>query len=394
MANSLSYEKVGASATKAGLHKILETINPNEKQKYFCQLIEDIAGDDNYLSFIHCDGAGTKSIISYLYYKETGDPTYFARLAEDSTVMNLDDIYCLGLPQKLTLANTIGRNSFLITDDILAQVIIGYQNFAKKLNELRIPITMSGGETADCGDIVRTLIVDSTIVGRIYKNNLLTLNSISDGDVIVALSSSGKSTYETSVNSGIGSNGLTLARHALLSKEATNKYPEVKDPNIDEASSYSGSYSVLDQPDNLGMTIGDALSSPTRTYAPILKDIYQHEFKNISGVVHLTGGAHGKVLRFIEPLKVVKDNLFTPPPIFDLIQKSANIPDKEMYRVFNMGQRMEIYCKKEAVKNIIEIASNYEVEAKAVGYVTKTDEQYPEVEIKTSNGTFNLKVNN
>jgi len=390
--NSLSYEKVGASATKSGLHQVLKRVNPNEVQNYFCQTIPDFSGDDNFLSFVHCDGAGTKSIAAYLYFKETGDGQFFKRLAADALIMNLDDVFCLGIPAQLTLANTIARNSHLISDDVIEKIIVGYKELADKLLTLGIPLSLSGGETADCGDIVRTLVIDATMAGRIKKSNLLKLNSVKPGNLIVGLASFGKANYEDTYNSGIGSNGLTLARHAILSKEAVLNYPEVINSALSEDYSYCGKYKITDSPLELGTTIGDALSSPTRTYSPVLKKMYEEYFAEIRGVVHLTGGAHGKVLRFIKPCTIVKDNLFTPPPIFKLIKDSTNIPDEEMYRVFNMGQRMEIYCEPAVANNLIQISESFGIAAQVIGRVEHSSKDTPEVKVKIENSEFTLAI--
>lgn len=388
----LSYDKVGASATKSGLHEVLKRVNPNDHQELFCQVFPDVAGDPDYLSFIHCDGAGTKSIAAYLYYKETGDKKYFSRLAQDALVMNLDDIYCLGRPEHLVLANTLARNSHVISDEVIEEIIKGYKELALHLEQLKIPLLLSGGETADCGDIVRTLVVDATMSGRIKKSSLFKLSSIAPGDAIVGLASFGKSTYENCNNSGIGSNGLTLARHALLSTASTSQHPEVLNPYLDKQFSYCGKHAITDRPEILGTTIGDALSSPTRTYAPVLDKIYAEHFNDIKGVIHLTGGAHGKVLRFVSPCKIIKDSLFEPPPIFKLIQEGANISNEEMHRVFNMGQRMEIYCKPSIADQIINISKSFNIEAKVIGRVEVTTQDYPEVIIRKNDQEFSLSV--
>lgn len=389
--NTLSYESVGASADKKGLHKILENLGATGIEKYFCKLSDDLSGDSNYKSFIHCDGAGTKSIIAYLHFKETGDLSYFKRLAHDALFMNLDDVYCVGKPCHLLYANTLARNAKLIPDQAIEFIISEYIALGKKLQQLGIPLEISGGETADCGDVVRTLMVDGTLVGRIKTQDLVSPNNISAGDIVIGLSSSGQTTYEDTPNSGIGSNGLTLARHALLSSKGTSKYPEVLDPNLSEDSAYQGDFLVSDTPSTLGgMSIGDALSSPTRTYAPVLKEILSSFQSEVSGIIHLTGGAHGKVLRFINNVKIIKDSLPSPAPIFSLIQDTANIPLKEMYRVFNMGTRMEIYCKESVAEKIINISKRYNLDAYLVGRVEKGSQA--EVEVQLPNETFSYTL--
>lgn len=369
---SLSYKSLGASADKDGLHEILETIGAIPTEKYFCQLIDDVAGDESYKSFIHCDGAGTKTIVPYLWYRDTGDVNYFGRLAQDALVMNLDDVYCLGQVESLVLANAIARNSSHISEALLKPIIENYYSLGKTLHEQGIPITISGGETADCGDTVRTLIADATLFGRIKKSSLINPAAITPGDVIVSFASSGQASYEDHPNSGIGSNGLTLARHALLSKKNAEKYPEIINPAVEASISYQGPFTVQDTPEELlGMTIGDALSSPTRTYAPVLSAIYKKiPHKDLHGVIHLTGGAHGKVLRFLPPqCRIVKDNLFTPPPVFSLIQKYGRVTLSEMYRVFNMGQRLDIFCPEEHAPEIIKTAESFNIPAQISGRV-------------------------
>jgi phosphoribosylformylglycinamidine cyclo-ligase len=382
--NKLSYESVGASADKKGLHKILENLGHHGVEPYFCKLTEDLNGDENFKSFIHCDGAGTKSIISYLHYKATGSVEYFKRLAHDALFMNLDDVYCVGIPQSLLYANALARNAKLIPDEAIQEIISEYIALGKKMQSLGIPLNISGGETADCGDVVRTLLVDGTLVGRIQADQLVSPSNIVSGDVVIGLSSSGKTTYEDVVNSGIGSNGLSLARHALLSKENAVSFPEILDPNLGEDNSYQGPFKVSDTPEGLGMSIGDALSSPTRTYSPVLKAILESEGKNIKGIIHLTGGAHGKVLRFLNNVKIVKDKLPAPAPIYSLIQTTAEIPSKEMYRVFNMGIRMEVYCKKESADNVLAICKSFNLDAGVVGHVEESDK--PMVELRLGDG--------
>jgi phosphoribosylformylglycinamidine cyclo-ligase len=368
---SLRYDALGASADKDGLHTILDDMGVLSEDAYFCQLVDDVAGNSEYKSFIHCDGAGTKTIVPYLWYKETGSTDYFGRLAADALVMNLDDVFCLGKVESLLLANAIARNSSYITEAMLKPIIENYYALGKKLSSLSIPIIISGGETADCGDTVRSLIVDATLFGRIKKNNLINPKNIQPGDIIVSFASFGKASYEDEENSGIGSNGLTLARHALLGKTNLSKFPEVGNPILDDTISYQGPYTVTDTPKELvGMTIGNALSSPTRTFSPILQKIFSEiPTHDIHGIIHLTGGAHGKALRFIPDCRVVKDSLFTPPPLFSLIQEHGRVPLKEMYRVFNMGQRMDIYCPESHASTIIQAAKSFNVEAKITGFV-------------------------
>ncbi len=388
--NSLSYESLGASADKAGLHQILTDLNMEAKEKLFCQVIPDIAGDEDYYSFIHCDGAGTKGIIAYLWYKETGDTSYFSRLAEDSLVMNLDDVFCLGIPDKIILANAIARNSRLIPNEAIKAVIQGYELASEKLKKYGINIELSGGETADCGDTVRTLLVDATATGRIKKSNIINPANITAGDVIVGFSSSGTTNYDSHNNSGIGSNGLTLARHCILTNNYLKNYPEIVDTGLDLKSVYQGDYKVKDTPYPLNTSIGDALSSPTRSYAPVLKAMLEEYKEKIHGIIHLTGGAHGKVLRFIKNLKIIKDALPSPPPIFDLIKVGGRVQIEEMYRVFNMGIRLEIYTDAVTANKLIEISNSFGLNAYLIGRVESDSKPNVEIRLNEVNFTYQL----
>ncbi|HMO16928.1 MAG TPA: AIR synthase-related protein [Oligoflexia bacterium] len=373
--SSLQYNALGASAGKEKLHAVLEELGalPDKSKNFFCQVSNDVAGSADHFSVMHCDGAGTKTIIPYLWYKETGSREFFGRLAADALVMNLDDVYCLGKPEQMLLANAIARNASLIPEEVIKEIIGSYIYLGTKLRSLGVPIEISGGETADCGDTVRTLVVDATLFSRIKKKYVLDPANISPGDVIVSLASFGRSTYENTDNSGIGSNGLTLARHALLKKDLLDRYPEIGNPLLDLAHCYQGPFSVTDEPGDLMMNIGDALSSPTRTYAPVLECIFRELPKDkIRAAIHLTGGAHSKVLRFCpDNTLIIKDDLFNPPPIFNLIQEHGQVETKEMYKVFNMGTRMEIYCDESISDNIIQISERFNIAAKKTGYVEK-----------------------
>lgn len=346
-------------------------------------------------SFIHADGAGTKSIIAYLRYRESGDAAVFSSLAEDATVMNLDDIYCLGTPVSLTLSNAIARNSRLISDGAVRAIISGYTDICRRLEAEGIHIQMGGGETADCGDVVRTVLVDAVMCGRIPRKNLISPEAIQPGDAIIALSSTGTARYENTANSGIGSNGLTLARHSLLHSSYKEKYPECVDPGLDDSISYSGPYRVEDSPEGLGMTIGEALASPTRSYAPVLREIYATHGSAVHGVIHLTGGAHTKVLRFRRGMKFEKNNLFPVPKIFELIQESGQVSWQEMYKVFNMGQRIELYVPEALSDSIHEISAMFGIEARRVGIVSAHPdgpEAASEVVLQTTHGDFSYRL--
>ena len=378
------YSKLGVSASKAGLHQALKSSGTEDKSGLFAQVIPDLAGDSDYKSFIHCDGAGTKCIVPYIYYKATGDKSLFAGLAQDALVMNLDDIFCIGQPDSLVLANLVARNASIIDDEVLEILIGSYKNLTDSLNKQGIELTLSGGETADCGDSVRTLIVDAVISGRIQTKNIINAKNIKAGDAIVGLSSTGKANYETIVNSGIGSNGLTLARHALLKN---HNHDEVINPELDSKNVYRGSYLVTDTPEGLGMDIGHALASPTRTYAPFLKSLLLEARDNINGLIHCTGGGQTKVKKFGSGNKYIKEDLFPTPKLFGLIQESGSIPWKEMYQVFNMGHRMEIYLDKGSVDSTIKLAKDFGLEAKQIGFVEKS-ENNNSVLIKSAYGDF------
>lgn len=388
-----SYSKLGASASKQGLHDALGRSGLLANSGLFASIWPDFAGDSNFCSFLHCDGAGTKSIVAYLLFRETGDSSVFAGLAQDALVMNLDDMFCLGQPTSMLLSNMIARSANRISDDILEVLLKSYAELQKNFAALGIPFTLSGGETADCGDVVRTLLVDAVLAGRLDRRKLIDTSNIQVGDAIIGLSSCGKANYETKPNSGIGSNGLTLARHALLRKEYSEKYPEVVDPGVDQSACYRGKYGVLDAPNGLEMTVGEALLSPTRSYAPLLARIYEDHFSALHAAIHVTGGGQTKVLRFSSGKRFIKDNLFPTPPIFKLIQESGNIPAKEMFQVFNMGHRFELYVQNGAADDIIRLSKSFGIDAKRIGSVEKSsDAKQNEVIIKCAAGEFEYKL--
>jgi phosphoribosylformylglycinamidine cyclo-ligase len=364
-----SYKTLGASASKAGLHQALTQAGLAAGEDLFAPVCADVAGDPAYSCFLHADGAGTKTIVSYLRYRETGDPQVFAGLAQDALVMNLDDVFCIGTPSSLLLSNAISRNARLIGDDALTVLLSAYKELQRRFAALGIPIELAGGETADCGDVVRTLVVDAVLFGRIRTERLIRASRISAGDVIVGLSSTGQATYEDTPNSGIASNGLTLARHCLLSKAATAAYPEVLDPNLDPNVAYRGPFGVQDSADGLSMSVGEALSSPTRSYAPVLAAVYAQLPDSIHAAIHLTGGAQTKVLRFGRGLRIVKDQLFPVPPLFSLIRQHGQVPWREMYQVFNMGHRLELYLPPSAAERAIAVAGKFGIEGRIIGHV-------------------------
>lgn len=368
---SSKYLELGASSSKAGLHRALAAAGASSSGSYFAQMLPDQAGDDAYFSFLHCDGAGTKSIVAYLMYRETGQVSAFKGLAQDALVMNLDDAYCVGPAEGLTLANNIARNAKRIPDEIVRVLVEGYSECAEKLRALGIPIRLAGGETADMGDTVRTLVVDAVLSGRIARQQAISTDRIAAGDAIVGLSSTGQASYESKPNSGIGSNGLTLARHALLTADYLTEFPETTAPETDCTKSCRGPFRVTDTPAELGMSIGDALLSPTRSYAPVLRAVYAELGAEIHGVIHCTGGGQTKVLRFGKSLLFRKDALFPIPPIFSLIAQHGEVEAREMYQVFNMGHRLEIYLPEQAVEQVIAISREFGIDARCIGAVEK-----------------------
>ncbi len=388
-ASESAYGELGVSATKAGLHSALGASGLPSHNEFFIELKKDISANPQYSSFLHSDGAGTKGIVAYLVARETGEREVYSHLADDALVMNTDDVLTVGIPEALLVGNTIQRNARLIEDEVLTVVIRRYLNLCEMLTNLGIPTTFAGGETADCGDVVRTVLIDAVISGRIANDSLISTKNIVPGDVIVGLSSTGQASYELAPNSGIGANGLTLARHSLLSSELAKRYPEIVDPSLSERGvSYRGPFGVTDKPKALGMTVGTALSSPTRMYAPVLVNIYRELRGRIHGAIHCTGGGQTKVLRFGEGNRYVKDNLFDVPPLFALIQQHGEIKWREMYQVFNMGHRFELYLKEEDASAVIEIAKSFSVAARVVGRVEPSSAKHNQVVLKTKFGVF------
>ena len=381
---SSSYAAVGASSAKAG---VLKAAGLEAEARYFAEPVTDFCGDPNYVSFLHADGAGTKSIIAYLAHREGAPASIFRGLAYDSLVMNLDDLACAGAFESLALSNTIGRNRSLISDDIIAELIAGYKECVQTLKSLGIEVALSGGETADAGDLIRTIVIDSCMHARAKRKDLIDSRRVSDGDVIVGLSSTGKASFETRENSGIGSNGLSLARHTLLSNHYLQKYSEIGDPNLSPQLAYRGPYKLSDTPTGLGMSIGEALLSPTRPYGPVIQRIQQKIGENLHAAVHCTGGGQSKIKRFGKEKAYLKDSLFEIPPIFKLIQEAANIPWNEMYAVFNMGHRIELVVPAIYSQDVVGIASDFGIAAQVIGRVT-SKEGPNEVILHSPHGVF------
>ena len=368
---SKRYLERGVSSKKEDIHNAIKNHDKGLFKNSFCKIVPDILSNDpEYCNIMHADGAGTKSALAYLYWKETGDLSIWRGIAQDALVMNIDDLICVGVTNNIIMSSTIGRNKHLIPGEVISEIIQGNLDVINMLKKFDINITSAGGETADVGDITKTMIVDSTVIARANRKNIINCD-IKDGDVIVGLSSTGKASYEKELNSGIGSNGLTSARHDILSEIYKRKYPETFSDETNPEFIYSGKRMVTD-PCNTAINIGKLLLSPTRTYAPIIKKIISSNFNNISGIIHCTGGGQTKVLHFIDKIRIVKDNLFEIPEIFQIIHNDTDTTLKEMYEVFNMGHRMEIYCKPKVAGDIISISKSFNVDAKIIGKVEKS----------------------
>ena len=368
------YQMRGVSSNKEDVHNAIKNLDKGLFPKAFCKIVPDyLTGDDKYCIVMHADGAGTKSSLAYMYWKETGDISVWNGIAQDAIIMNLDDLLCVGAVDDIMLSSTIGRNKNLINGDVVSAIINGMEELLKDYKSFGVNIISTGGETADVGDITKTILVDSTITAREKRSKIIECN-IKPGDIIVGLSSSGKSTYEKEYNSGIGSNGLTSARHDVLSSYYKNKYPETFCQETKSEFIYCGG-KLLSDSTKSGLNIGKLLLSPTRTYAPIIKEILKDCRKNISAIIHCTGGGQTKVLHFTKKNRIIKDNLFDIPEVFNIIKSESGCSYEEMYNVFNMGHRMEIYCDKEYADEIIEISKKYNVDAKVIGRVESSDKK-------------------
>lgn len=387
MSGNKRYDQRGVSASKEDVHKAIKSVDKGLFPKAFCKIIPDILhGSEDYCTVMHADGAGTKSALAYMYWKETGDISVWKGIAQDAIVMNLDDLLCVGVTNNILLSSTIGRNKMLIPGEVISAIINGTEEFMASMRELGVGIHATGGETADVGDLVRTIIVDSTVTARIRRDEVITNKNIRAGDVIVGLSSYGQATYENEYNGGMGSNGLTSARHDVFKKKYAEKYPETFDPQIPEELVLSGTKSLTDPTEVPGVDTGKIVLSPTRTYAPVIKEVLNEYREQIHGMVHCSGGAQTKVLHFIDNLHVVKNNLFPIPPLFRMIQEESGTDWKEMYQVFNMGHRFELYVPEKIAKDIISIANSFNIDARVVGHVKKSDR--PKVTIESKQGTF------
>lgn len=385
---SKRYAQRGVSASKGDVHKAIKNIDKGIFPKAFCRIIPDyLTNDPEYCIVMHADGAGTKSSLAYLYWKETGDLSVWKGIAQDALIMNIDDLLCVGATDHILMSSTIGRNKNKIPGEVIAALIQGNDEVALELQKHGVNVYPTGGETADVGDVVRTIIVDSTVTARMKRSEVIDNANIKPGNVIVGLASFGQATYETEYNGGMGSNGLTSARHDVFGGNLAVKYPESYDPEVPSDLVYSGTRGLTDKLENLPLDIGKLVLSPTRTYAPIIKKILEKfTNKDIDGMIHCSGGAQTKVLHFVDAVHVIKDNMFDTPPLFKLIQKESKTDWKEMYQVFNMGHRMEIYTDEEVAKKIIKISESFNVEAKIIGRVEASD--HKKLTISGSHGTY------
>ncbi len=385
------YQSRGVSAGKEDVHNAIKNIDKGLFPKAFCKIVPDyLTGDADYCIVMHADGAGTKSSLAYMYWKKTGALSVWRGIAQDALIMNIDDLLCVGATGPILLSSTIGRNKNLIPGEVLSAIINGTEDLLAELRSYGIDIHSTGGETADVGDLVRTIIVDSTVICRMPKNQVISNDRIQPGDVIVGLASYGQATYEKEYNGGMGSNGLTSARHDVFSKSLASEFPESFDPNVPRDLVYSGTKNLLDSVEGSPIDAGKLVLSPTRTYAPVIKKMLENHRNDIHGMVHCSGGGQTKVLHFIDKLHIIKDNLFPIPPLFDMIQKESGTSWEEMYKVFNMGHRMELYVNEDIAKSLIEISESFAIEAKIIGRVESAPNK--KVTIRGEKGNFEYSV--
>ncbi len=381
------YNQRGVSATKEDVHNAIKNIDKGLYPKAFCKVIPDLlGGDKDYCNIMHADGAGTKSSLAYMYWKETGDLSVWKGIAVDAIVMNTDDLLCVGALDHILLSSTIGRNKGLVPGEVIAAVINGTEEFCQQMRDMGIDMVLTGGETADVGDLVRTIIVDSTVTARMRRADIVDNANIKAGNVIVGLASYGQATYETAYNGGMGSNGLTSARHDVFAHEYAKKYPMCYDTNLPDGVVFCGTKHLTDPTEVPGVDAGHLVLSPTRTYAPIIRKVLDEYRPKIDGMIHCSGGAQTKVLHFIDKYHVVKDNLFPVPPLFKMIHEESRTDWQEMYKVFNMGHRMELYTDEATARGIIDIARSFNVDAQVVGRVEESAK--PQVTVKSENGVF------
>ena len=384
------YSQLGVSSKKEDVHKAIQSIDKGLFPGAFCKIVQDVGRRDDYCSIFHSDGAGTKASLAYMYYKETDKISVFRGIVRDAIVMNIDDMLCVGATGNFFISNNIGRNRGFISGEIISTIIKEYFTYSEKLSEFGLNVVMCGGETADVGDIVKTLLIDASVFTSMKREDIINAENIKAGDVIVGLASDGKASYEDEFNSGIGSNGLTLARHGVLSHDYYKKFTECYDQNLDEQFIFFGNYQLTDKIKGLNLTVGEALLSPTRTYAPLLLDVLKKYREEIHGIIHNTGGGQTKNLNFGKGITYLKNNLFKIPEIFEIIKKSSETLWKEMYQVFNMGHRMEICCDESIAKEIIDVAKKYNIESKIIGQCEKSSyKNKNQLEIKSEFGSFN-----
>lgn len=381
------YNMRGVSASKEDVHNAIKNVDKGLYPKAFCKIIPDIlGGDEEYCNIMHADGAGTKSSLAYAYWKETGDLGVWKGIAQDALIMNIDDLLCVGATDNILVSSTIGRNKHLIPGEVIAAIINGTEELLAELREMGVSVYSTGGETADVGDLVRTIIVDSTVTCRMKRSDVINNANIKGGDVIVGLASYGQASYEKEYNGGMGSNGLTSARHDVFNKSVAEKYPETYDAAVPQELVYSGSVGLTDEVEGAPINAGKLVLSPTRTYAPVIKALLDEMRDKVHGMVHCSGGAQTKVIHFVENKHVIKDNLFPVPPLFDLISRESGTDWAEMYKVFNMGHRMEIYLAPEDAQRVIEISEAWGIPARIVGRVEDAEKNH--LTIISEKGTF------
>ena len=390
MVTESRYSARGVSASKEDVHAAIRNVNKGIFPRAFCKIVPDIlGGDPDWCNIMHADGAGTKSSLAYMYWKETGDLSVWKGIAQDALIMNVDDLLCVGATDNILVSSTIGRNKNNIPGEVIAAIINGTEELLASLREMGISIYSTGGETADVGDLVRTIIVDSTVTCRMKRKDVISADRIKAGDVIVGLSSSGQASYEMEYNGGMGSNGLTSARHDVFANYLAKKYPESFDPQVPAELVYSGQKKLNEAIEGLGIDAGKLVLSPTRTYAPVIKKVLDKHRSQISGMIHCSGGAQTKVLHFVDDVHVLKDNMFPVPPLFQLIQEQSGTDWKEMYKVFNMGHRFEIYCGADVADQIIKIADSFNIGAQIIGRVEPFEGK--KLTISSDKGTFEYR---
>ena len=388
--NDQRYNLRGVSASKEDVHNAIKNIDKGIFPKAFCKIIPDIlGGDPEYCNIMHADGAGTKSSLAYMYWKETGDLGVWRGIAQDALIMNIDDLLCVGATDNILVSSTIGRNKLLVPGEVISAIINGTEELLAELRDLGVNAYSTGGETADVGDLVRTIIVDSTVTCRMKRKDVISNGNIRPGDVIVVLSSYGQASYEKSYNGGMGSNGLTSARHDVFGKYLATKYPESYDNAVPDELVYSGTLKLTDKIAELGIDAGKLVLSPTRTYAPVIKKLLDEMRSQIHGMVHCSGGAQTKIMHFVEKMRVIKNNLFPVPPLFNIIQEQSGTDWHEMYKVFNMGHRMEIYVDSSNAQKVIEISHSFGIDAQIVGYTEASDRN--ELIIESDKGRFEYR---